>query len=106
MVELVIRQGGELLFQGAEEPEGGLVNRVMRRRISASSSDALTHHGFQTAHRDRKDNLYYEPTETGIAAGAVMQDTGKKKGDGAPVRQLKWSFGIVERLRLLLGKSA
>lgn len=32
----------------------------------------------------------WEPTALGLSKGAVMQDTGKKHGNGTPVRQLKW----------------
>lgn len=53
----------------------------------------------QAVHRDKKGNLYYEPTAKGIEWGAVMQDTGKRHGDGTPVRQLKWASGAVEKLR-------
>lgn len=45
--------------------------------------------GLQTQARDFKGHVYYEPTEAGIQAGGVMQDTGKKHGSGTPVRQLK-----------------
>jgi len=51
---------------------------------------------FQEGQRDNKGVLYYEPTEEGIAAGGVMQDTGKKHSNGVPIRQLKWSSSIVK----------
>ena len=66
----------------------------------------LTDEGFQTQHRDRRKRVYYEPTAKGEARGAVMQDTGKKKGDGTPIRQLRWASRIVEVLRSLLGGRA
>ncbi len=53
----------------------------------------------QTAHRDPKGSIYYEPTAKGIQWGAVMQDTGKRQGDGTPIRQLKWASSAVDRLR-------
>ncbi|GHE69926.1 hypothetical protein GCM10019059_32090 [Camelimonas fluminis] len=53
----------------------------------------------QTAHRDPKGSIYYEPTAKGIQWGAVMQDTGKRHGDGTPIRQLKWASSAVDRLR-------
>lgn len=40
-----------------------------------------------------------EPTEDGKARGAVLMDTGKRHGDGAPVRQLKWPSDVVNALR-------
>lgn len=41
----------------------------------------------------------WEPTEDGKARGAVLMDTGKRHGDGAPVRQLKWPSDIINSLR-------
>lgn len=41
----------------------------------------------------------WEPTEDGKARGAVLMDTGKRHGDGAPVRQLKWPSDVVNALR-------
>lgn len=41
----------------------------------------------------------WEPTEDGKARGAVLIDTGKRHGDGAPVRQLKWPSDVVNALR-------
>lgn len=50
--------------------------------------------GFQTGHRDHKNRLYYELTEEGQKYGVVL-DTGKKNGDGTPVRQIKWSAAVL-----------
>lgn len=55
--------------------------------------------GMQRQYRDRKGHIYYEPTESGVAAGGTMIDTGKKHSDGSPVRQLRWSSSIIDRLR-------
>ena len=41
----------------------------------------------------------WEPTEDGKERGAVLMDTGKRHGDGAPVRQLKWPSDVVNALR-------
>ena len=41
----------------------------------------------------------WEPTEDGKARGAVLMDTGKRHGDGAPVRKLKWPSDVVNALR-------
>lgn len=57
--------------------------------------------GYQIGGRDAKDRTYWEPTERGVAAGGTMMDTGKKHGNGTPVRQLKWASSIVDELRLL-----
>lgn len=62
----------------------------------------LTREGFQTKSRDSKKRVYYEPTAKGIEAGGVMQDTGKKRGDGTPIRQLKWASRIVDILKALM----
>lgn len=55
--------------------------------------------GYQTAHRDHKGRLYYEPTPAGEEAGGVMQDTSKKHGNGTPIRQLRWASSIIDRLK-------
>lgn len=52
----------------------------------------------QTRHRDHKGQVYYEPTEAGAQAGGTMQDTGKKRSDGTPVRQLRWASSIISTL--------
>ena len=41
----------------------------------------------------------WEPTEEGTARGGVLMDTGKRHGDGAPVRQLKWPSDVVAVLQ-------
>ncbi len=55
-------------------------------------------HGFQIGKEDGKGRPYWLPTETGEPF-AVWQDTGKRHGDGTPVRQLKWAGTIVDALR-------
>lgn len=59
----------------------------------------LKSEGFQTSFRNAKGNLVYEPTEKGREIGAVMQDTGKRHGDGVPIRQLKWPSSVIDVLR-------
>jgi DNA-binding Lrp family transcriptional regulator len=59
----------------------------------------------QTQHRDHKARVYYEPTEAGITAGATMVDTGKKHGNGTPVRQLRWSSAICRLLEKTAGQA-
>ncbi|ATQ57630.1 KilA-N domain-containing protein [Paracoccus yeei] len=61
----------------------------------------LTAEGFQTQHRDAKGNVYYQPTDKGIAAGGVMTDTTKQQG-GTPIRQLRWTATIIDHLRPFL----
>ena len=70
---------------------------------AAEINKALTSFGFQNQFRDHKGRLYYEPTEKGLKAGAVMQDTGKKHDNGTPVRQLRWASGVVNALRAEMG---
>ena len=41
-----------------------------------------------------------EPTAKGVDAGAVLMDTGKRHGDGAPVCQLKWRSSVAGRIAL------
>jgi phage anti-repressor protein len=70
-------------------------------RVGGKSGQAanqlLAERGFQLGHRDAKGRTYWEPTEAGKPY-AVFQDTGKKHSDGTPVRQLKWSADILDRL--------
>jgi len=72
------------------------------QRLGMKSSQAVNKRlcelWLQSQHRDHKGRVYYEPTEAGTAGGAVMVDTGKKHGDGAPVRQLRWSSSILRYL--------
>ena len=72
------------------------------RRVGLSAREVnsiLCELGLQQPFRDGKNHLYYEPTEAGRDAGAVMQDTGKKHGNGVPVRQLRWSSSICDAVR-------
>lgn len=41
-----------------------------------------------------------EPTAKGVDAGAVLMDTGKRHGDGAPVCQLKWRSSVAGKIAL------
>lgn len=41
----------------------------------------------------------WEPTKEGTARGGVLMDTGKRHGDGTPVRQLKWPSDVVAVLQ-------
>lgn len=42
-----------------------------------------------------KTEAGWEPTEEGVAQGAIMLDTGKRHSSGVPVRQLKWPMDIL-----------
>lgn len=42
-----------------------------------------------------KTEAGWEPTQEGLARGAVMLDTGKRHSSGVPVRQLKWPCDIL-----------
>lgn len=41
----------------------------------------------------------WQPTDAGLAKGAVMLDTGKRRSSGVPVRQLKWPVDILESIK-------
>ncbi|SFL18687.1 ORF6N domain-containing protein [Methylorubrum salsuginis] len=67
------------------------------------TNKALIDHGFQTAFRDAKDRIVYEPTDKGREHGGRMAATGKKHHNGTPVTQLIWSTATTEALRGDLG---
>lgn len=54
--------------------------------------------GFQTPFRDHKGRLGYVLTDEGKRYGSYF-DTGKKHGDGTPVKQIKWYTSVVDVLR-------
>lgn len=66
-------------------------------------NQGLTTHDYQTAHRTKKGDLYYDLTEKGLAAGGTFSDTGKKHRDGTPVRQLRWPSTIVRQIAAEMG---
>lgn len=67
--------------------------------LSAMAVNGLLHDlGFQSSWRDDKRRQHWEPTEQGKPY-AVWLDTGKKHSDGSPVRQLRWSAGILSLVR-------
>lgn len=65
-------------------------------------NNLLAERGLQEGRRDAKDRPYWTPTEAGQRY-AVFLDTGKRHGDGTPVRQLKWAAGVIEPLRTAAG---
>jgi len=76
------------------------------RALGLSARDTnrtLIDHGYQTAFRDAKGRIVYEPTEKGRQHGGRMAATGKKHHNGTPVTQLVWSTATTEALRADLG---
>lgn len=49
-----------------------------------------------------KTQAGYEPTQSGLDAGAQLLDVGKAHSDGTPIRQLKWPFSLVDELKQVL----
>ncbi|CAK0759677.1 KilA domain-containing protein [Azospirillaceae bacterium] len=86
----------------APQQEALLTVTDIGARIGGKSAIAvnglLQQYGFQIGQRDSKERRYWEPTKKG-APFAIWQDTCKKHSDGTPVRQLKWSTGIVTALK-------
>lgn len=85
-VELVAPQQVQLLTPTQLGKELGLSGRKVNLMLAGL--------GLQ-----RRIGDVWEPTEDGKARGAVLMDTGKRHGDGAPVRQLKWPSDVVNALR-------
>lgn len=65
---------------------------------SRAINPALIDMGLQTSFRDHKDRIKYELTEKGSPFGE-MSDTGKKDGNGAPVKQLKWFTDVIPMVK-------
>ncbi|HWL68154.1 MAG TPA: hypothetical protein VNS22_07180 [Geminicoccus sp.] len=66
-------------------------------RSAIAVNQMLAERGLQTGHRDAKNRTYWEPTAKGLQYATVL-DTGKRSGDGTPVRQVKWSASVVDLL--------
>ena len=64
--------------------------------VTQKINNVLSKAGYQ-----RKIAGKWEPTEKGASLG-VMLDTGKKYGNGTPVRQLKWESAIVDELKAVM----
>jgi hypothetical protein len=60
---------------------------------------ALEAAGLQVEHRKRGKHVYWELTAEGRKAGGEYLDTGKKHGDGTPVKQIKWPASVIDRIR-------
>jgi hypothetical protein len=79
-----------------------LTPRDLGARLDGKSAIAvnqmLSEAGLQEGHRDAKGRGYWEPTEKGREF-AVILDTGKKHGDGTPVRQVKWNASVLDLLQ-------
>ncbi|WP_245214513.1 BRO-N domain-containing protein [Pararoseomonas indoligenes] len=69
------------------------IGKRLGGRSAIQANKALLAGGFQAKAGDGA----WEPTERGRPF-AVFSDTGKRHGDGTPVRQLRWSAGIVAAL--------
>lgn len=85
----------------AQDNEPLLTPTDIAKRLDIPPRDAnelLTDAGMQTSHRDHKNRLYYELTESGAPFGAYL-DTGKKHSNGTPIRQVKWRSGVLDELR-------
>lgn len=83
----------------APQNENLLCPTDIGKRVGGMSAKAinllLTGLGLQTVDHDHRGKVQYEPTSAGVEAGGIMQDTGKKHGNGTPVRQLRWASSIV-----------
>lgn len=59
----------------------------------------LEDRGLVRGYRDAKGRQCWELTEKGERAGGTYLDTGKKHGDGTPVRQIKWNSNVIDFLK-------
>ncbi len=77
--------------------------QIGEREVPAISAQrvnkALETAGLQVEHRKRGKHAYWELTDAGKRAGGDYFDTGKKRGDGTPVRQVKWPATVIDRIR-------
>ena len=84
----------------APQQERHLTVTEIGERLEAGSAritnKLLERHGYQKSGHSPDGKLQWEPTEKG-RAHAVILDTGKRQG-GTPVRQLRWSLGIIGAL--------
>lgn len=76
------------------------IGRELDGRSAITINALLESHGFQIGRRDHKHRTYWEPTDKGIRAGAVMVDRERSNKSGNS-RQLLWASGIVPVLREL-----
>jgi hypothetical protein len=64
--------------------------------------------GFQIEHRrtvkGKEQHDYWELTSAGEKAGGDYFDVGKKKGDGTPVKQIKWPVSVITSVQAELSK--
>lgn len=71
------------------------LGRMLTPALSPKQVNRLLHvMGYQYKTGDK-----WNPTPDGKAAGAVLLDTNKRYSDGTPIRQLKWSASIIEKLQ-------
>lgn len=72
------------------------IGKAMEPPLSARKvNNLLELKGYQ----ENVDGLW-TPTDKGRAAGAVLMDTGKKHGNGTPIRQLKWPTAILADMKI------
>lgn len=68
--------------------------------ISAQKvNKALEAANLQTSQRKKGRHAYWELTDAGKLAGGEYFDTGKKQGDGTPVKQIKWPATVIDLIR-------
>lgn len=86
----------------AEDQEPLLTPTDIGTRLDGRSAVAvnklLAEIGFQLEQRDLHGRLCWELTETG-KQHAVYLDTGKKRGDGTPVRQIRWLASVLNLIQ-------
>lgn len=72
------------------------IGKAMEPPLSARKvNNLLELKGYQ----ENVDGLW-TPTDKGRVAGAVLMDTGKKHGNGTPIRQLKWPTAILADMKI------
>lgn len=85
----------------SEERDALLTATDIGERLGLSGQKVntiLEQKGLVLSFRDHKNRKQYEMTEAGAKLGETL-DTGKKHGDGMPVKQIKWYSRIVDFLK-------
>lgn len=77
------------------------IGRELGGKSALAVNSLLAEHDFQVGKRDHKQRMFWEPTEKGVEAGAVMVDVERSNKSGNS-RQLRWASRIVDRLRAVL----
>lgn len=72
------------------------IGKAMEPPLSARKvNNLLELKGYQ----ENVDGLW-SPTDKGRAAGVVLMDTGKRHGNGTPIRQIKWPHTILAEMKI------